>query len=114
MKEDHLRWYTQHLSREFEMLTFGHAGYPVIAFPTSLGRYYQNKDFHLIDSVAHLVDSGQVMIYCPDGTQPAVTSALEAQGLRRMDYRFEEGGASVLLNAGLRLPPTTRGDEAGA
>ncbi|MDB6095159.1 MAG: putative esterase [Verrucomicrobia bacterium] len=67
MKEEHIRWYTPHLSRDFDMLTFGHAGWPVIAFPTSLGRYYQNKDFHLIDSVAHLVDAGRVKIYCPDG-----------------------------------------------
>ena len=67
MKEEYIRWYTPHLSREFEMLVFGHGGYPVIAFPTSLGRYYQNKDFHLIDSVAHLVDRGAVKIYCPDG-----------------------------------------------
>ena len=67
MKEEHIRWHTPHLSRDFDMLTFGHAGWPVIAFPTSLGRYYQNKDFHLIDSVAHLVDAGRVKIYCPDG-----------------------------------------------
>lgn len=47
---------------------------------------------------------GFMMVYCRDGTQAAVTEALAARGLRRMDYRFEEGGASVLLNAGLRLP----------
>lgn len=67
MKEHHVRWYTPHLSRDFDMLVFGHAGCPVITFPTSLGRYYQNKDFGLIDAVAPLVDSGQVMIFCPDG-----------------------------------------------
>jgi esterase/lipase superfamily enzyme len=50
MTEQHVRWYTPHLSRDFEMLVFGHAGYPVILFPTSLGRYYQNKDFGLIGS----------------------------------------------------------------
>jgi hypothetical protein len=33
-----------------------------------------------------------------------VTQALSQRGLRRMDFRFEEGGARVLLNAGLRLP----------
>ncbi|MGA2016337.1 MAG: alpha/beta hydrolase-fold protein [Opitutaceae bacterium] len=67
MKEAYLRWYTPHLSREFEMLVFGHAGYPVIAFPTSMGRYYQNKDFGLISSAGPLIDSGRVRIYCPDG-----------------------------------------------
>ena len=49
------------------MLVFGHAGYPVVLFPTSLGRYYQNKDFGLVGSVAHLVEAGKVKIYCPDG-----------------------------------------------
>ena len=67
MHEQYVRWYSPHLSRDFEMLVFGHAGLPVIAFPTSLGRYHQNKDFGLIGSAAHLVDAGQVKIYCPDG-----------------------------------------------
>ena len=53
---------------------------------------------------------GFMMIYCRDGAQTAVTEALSARGLRRMDYRFEEGGARVLLNAGLRLPPTAPSD----
>lgn len=46
---------------------------------------------------------GFMMLYCGDGTQEAVTSALEAEGLRRMGYLFESGGARVLLNAGLRV-----------
>lgn len=55
---------------------------------------------------------GFMMIYCRDGAQAAVTQALSERGLRRMDFRFEEGGARVLLNAGLRLPPVTAGDRA--
>ncbi|MGH2524177.1 MAG: GHMP kinase, partial [Anaerolineales bacterium] len=46
---------------------------------------------------------GFMMLYCRSGAQAAVTGALEARGLRRMDFRFEQGGARVLLNAGLRL-----------
>jgi esterase/lipase superfamily enzyme len=49
------------------MLVFGHSGYPVIAFPTSRARYYELKDFGLINSAAHLIDSGKIKIYCPDG-----------------------------------------------
>ncbi len=67
MHEQHLNWYTPHLSRHFDTLSFGHAGYPVIVFPTSLGRYFQNRNFGLIDSVAQLVDQGRIKIYCPDG-----------------------------------------------
>lgn len=67
MQEQFVKWYTKHLSREFEMLVFGYAGYPVILFPTSRGRYYENKDFNLVDALAPFVDSGRVKVYCPDG-----------------------------------------------
>lgn len=52
---------------------------------------------------------GFMMIYCRDGAQAAVTEALGQRGLRRMDFHFEEGGARVLLNAGLRLPAMAGG-----
>lgn len=67
MKEQHVRWYSTHLSRDFEMITFGDAGYPVIVFPASLGRHHQVRDFKLLDSAAHLVKEGKLKIYCPDG-----------------------------------------------
>ncbi len=67
MTERYLRWWTPHLSRDFEMLAFGDGGgLPLILFPTSFGRYYQNKDFHLTGACASLVESGRVTIYCPD------------------------------------------------
>jgi esterase/lipase superfamily enzyme len=56
-----------HLSRDFEMLVFGHSGFPIILFPTAKGRYYEYKDNGLINSVEHLLDSGVFKIYCPDG-----------------------------------------------
>lgn len=45
MNERHIRWWTPHLSRDFDMLVFGNGGgLPLILFPTSFGRYDQNKD----------------------------------------------------------------------
>ena len=61
------RWYSPNLSMDIEVLAFGTRGYPVILFPTSLGRYYENKDFKLIDSVAWFLDEVIVKIYCVDG-----------------------------------------------
>src|SRR5260221_6238138 len=65
--EQYHRWYSPRLSRDIEVLAFGTHGYPVILFPTSLGHYYENKDFKLIDSVSWFLDNGLVKIYCPDG-----------------------------------------------
>lgn len=66
MKEEYHKWRSQYTDREFEMLVFGHGGYPVILFPTSRGRYYQGKDFGLIESVRNFIEEGKIKIYCPD------------------------------------------------
>ncbi len=41
---------------------------------------------------------GFLMLYCPIDRQAAVTQALEADGLVRMNFRFDFQGATVLLN----------------
>ncbi len=46
---------------------------------------------------------GFLMLYCAPDHQEAVTHALENEGLKRMAFHFENGGARVLMNAGLRL-----------
>jgi len=48
------------------MLVFGDEGYPLILFPTSMGRYYESKDRGLIDALGWFVDQQLVRIYCPD------------------------------------------------
>lgn len=67
MQEEYIKWYSPNLNQDIDMLTFGHSGYPILLFPTSKGKYYENKDFKLIDAVQHFIDSGKVKIYCPDG-----------------------------------------------
>ena len=67
MHERYIRWYTPWISRDFEMLIFGNGGgLPLILFPTSFGRYFQNKDFGLVGAVADFVDAGKVTVYGPD------------------------------------------------
>lgn len=66
MKEELKKWYSPSLSKEIETLVFGHSGYPMILFPTSMGRYYENKDFGLIDSISNFVREGKIKVYCPD------------------------------------------------
>lgn len=48
------------------MLVYGHQGYPVILFPSSMGRYYESKDFGLIHTAHWFVERGFIQIFCPD------------------------------------------------
>ena len=45
---------------------------------------------------------GFLLLYCEPQHQARVTEALESQGLHRMDFRFESGGAMVIVNTLLR------------
>jgi esterase/lipase superfamily enzyme len=49
-----------------ELLLFGTGGRPVIAFPTSMGRFYQNEDFSLIYTLSDRLESGALQIVCVD------------------------------------------------
>lgn len=42
---------------------------------------------------------GFLLLYCHESEQEAVTTALEAAGLVRMDFHFERGGAVILMDA---------------
>jgi esterase/lipase superfamily enzyme len=66
MTEQYKKWLSPILGIETEMLVFGTSGYPVLLFPTSMGKYYQNKDFKLVDSVQWFVEKGLITIYCVD------------------------------------------------
>ena len=41
---------------------------------------------------------GFLMLYCHEGRQDEVTGALEERGLKRMNFRFDQQGAKVVLN----------------
>ena len=49
-----------------ELLLFGTAGQPVIDFPTSMGRFYQNEDFSLIHTLSDRLEGGALQIVCVD------------------------------------------------
>jgi esterase/lipase superfamily enzyme len=66
LKENYHKWYSPTLNKDIEMLVFGHAGYPVVLFPTTSGRFYECRDFKLIESAKWFLEEGLVQIFCPD------------------------------------------------
>ena len=66
LKEEYFKWHSHNLNMNLEMLVFGHSGYPVIIFPTTMGRYFESKDFKLIESARWFLEQGKIKIFCPD------------------------------------------------
>ncbi|MEO0788034.1 MAG: alpha/beta hydrolase-fold protein [Bacteroidota bacterium] len=71
MQESHTKFYSHHLGHDVDVLIYGDRGYPVVIFPTTLGRYYEAKDFGLIESASWFIEQGLVQIYCPDSVNHA-------------------------------------------
>lgn len=66
MHQEHIRWYSPSLGRDMDVLIFGHAGTPILAFPSSMGRYYEWKDFGMVDALGHQLAHGHNQLICVD------------------------------------------------
>lgn len=60
------RWDSPALNRPMELLVFGHAGAPVIVFPTSQGRFYEYEDRGMVNALANHLEQGWIQLICVD------------------------------------------------
>lgn len=49
-----------------ELLAFGHAGLPLLVFPTSMGRFYQWEDFGMVEALGDKIEEGYLRLFCVD------------------------------------------------
>ncbi|MGA7243484.1 MAG: hypothetical protein WBX19_09890, partial [Terracidiphilus sp.] len=66
MNREYHKWYSSRLGRHMELLVFGHAGLPVLVFPTSGGRFYEFEDRGMIGAVGGRVEKGDLQFFCVD------------------------------------------------
>jgi esterase/lipase superfamily enzyme len=66
MHREYRKNYSHELQRDMEALVFGHAGQPILVFPTSMGRFFQYEDSGMIRALAGKIDAGQLQVFCVD------------------------------------------------
>lgn len=66
MHEEYRRFYSHNLGRDIELLVYGNWGYPVLLFPTTMGRYYEYKNFNFIETARWFVETGKIKLICVD------------------------------------------------
>ncbi len=66
MQRTYESWYSSALGRKMEFLWFGWSGYPVLAFPTSMGRFFQYEDTGLVGALASKIEAGYLQLVCAD------------------------------------------------
>jgi esterase/lipase superfamily enzyme len=64
MRREHQEWFSRTLGRDMELLVFGHAGQPVLTFPTSQGAYFEYEDRGMVGVLRDKLDSGALQLFC--------------------------------------------------
>jgi esterase/lipase superfamily enzyme len=89
MNREYHKWFSPTLGREMELLVFGHAGTPLLGFPTSMGRFYDYEARDMIAAIGHKYENGELQAFCVDSVDaeswynkavaPAVRAARHVQ-----------------------------------
>lgn len=66
MKREYHKWCSSRLKREMELLVFGHAGTPVLLFPTRTARFYDYENWKVIDAISDKINTGCLQAFCVD------------------------------------------------
>jgi esterase/lipase superfamily enzyme len=56
-------WYSQNLGMEMPLVAYGHAGYPLLMFPTAAADFLEYERFLLVDAIKPLIEAGRVRAY---------------------------------------------------
>ncbi len=64
MRRQYHRWTASALQRDLEMLHFGHAGRPMLVFPTSMGSFYEYEDRGMVAALADKIEAGALQLFC--------------------------------------------------
>ncbi len=66
MQRQYHTWFSTWMKRDMELLVFGHAGKPVIFFPTRTARFYDYEDWKVIEALKPQIAAGQMQVICLD------------------------------------------------
>jgi esterase/lipase superfamily enzyme len=67
MNREYIRWYSQRLGRDMELLVFGHAGAKVLMFPTRDGRFWEYEHLGIVGTLGDKLAAGHLQLYCIEG-----------------------------------------------
>jgi len=48
---------------EMPLVAYGHAGYPLLMFPTAAADYLEYERFHLVDAIKDFIEAGKIRAY---------------------------------------------------
>ncbi|MGN1388357.1 MAG: alpha/beta hydrolase-fold protein, partial [Bulleidia sp.] len=66
MNTEYFKEYSNNLGRDMEYKVYGHAGKPVLVFPSQDGRFFDYENQGMIEAAAPFIDAGRIQMFCCD------------------------------------------------
>ena len=66
MQIEYHRWYSPSLNHDMELNVYGHAGRPILVFPSMNGRFFEFENFGMVNAVERFIDEGRIRLFCVD------------------------------------------------
>ena len=60
------KWWSPALGQDMELKVYGHAGKPVLVFPSGGGRFYEYEDFGMVEACKPFLNSGRIRLFTVD------------------------------------------------
>ncbi len=121
MRRETTSWYSHHLGMEMPLVAYGHAGYPLLMFPTAAADFLEYERFLLVDAIKPFIESGLLRAYSINSVNQYsllndnASPALKAELLTRYDrYVVDEVLPLIRKECGGDVRPLTTGASLGA
>ncbi len=63
MRREITSWYSHNLNMDMPLVVYGHAGHPLLMFPTAAADYLEYERFHLIDAISDFIEAGKIKAF---------------------------------------------------
>jgi esterase/lipase superfamily enzyme len=114
-------WFSQNLSAEMPLVAYGHAGPPLLMFPTAAADYLEYERFHLVEAIQPFIEGGLLRAYSINSVNrysllnEEMPPPLKAELLTRYDrYITDEVLPLIRQDSGENSRPLTTGASLGA
>jgi Uncharacterized protein conserved in bacteria len=121
MRRDTTSWFSHNLGMEMPLVAYGHAGYPLLMFPTAAADYLEYERFLLIDTIKPFIEAGKLRAYSINSVNrysllnENASPQWKAELLTRYDrYIMEEVLPLIRSECGQDARPLTTGASLGA
>lgn len=66
MKKEYIQHYSNCLNKEMHMMVYGHAGVPVLGFPTQNSMCHNYEDFGMVNAMSDMIEAGKIQLFTVD------------------------------------------------